>query len=60
MAILLMGDAEHAGERVAADELVASLAPEVGFFPLAVASQERPDFRGGGARAEHLMALVAR
>jgi SAM-dependent methyltransferase len=59
-AFLLMGDGEHRGERVAADELVAELAADVGFFPLAVASQERPDFRGGGSRAEHLMALVAR
>lgn len=57
---LLMGDGEHAGARVPADELIASLAPDVGFFPLAVASQERRDHRGGGARAEHLMALIAR
>lgn len=60
MAILLMGDGEHAGQRVPADELVASLAPDVGFYPLAVASQGRPDFRGGRSRAEHLMVLLAR
>jgi SAM-dependent methyltransferase len=60
MALLLMGDGEHAGARVAADELVAELAPDVGFYPLAVASQERPDPRGGKPRAEHLMALLAR
>jgi SAM-dependent methyltransferase len=60
MAFLLMGDGEHRGQRVPADELVARLAPDVNLFPLAVASQERPDFLGGAPRAEHLMALVAR
>jgi SAM-dependent methyltransferase len=60
MAILQMGDGEHGSERVPADELIASLAPDVGFYPLAVASQGRPDFRGGRGRAEHLMVLLAR
>jgi DNA modification methylase len=58
LALLLMGDGEHGDQRVPADELIASLAEEVGFRPLALASQERPDFRGGAPRAEHLMALA--
>jgi DNA modification methylase len=58
--LLLMGDGEHAGRRVPADELIASLADDAGLRPLALASQERPDFRGGSARAEHLMALAPR
>jgi DNA modification methylase len=61
LVLLLMGDAELGeGERVPADELVASLADDAGLRPLAAASQERPDFRGGAPRAEHLMALVPR
>lgn len=59
LAILLMGDGQHGDERVPADELIAGLAPDAGFTPVAVASQERPDFRGGTSRGEHLMALAA-
>ncbi|MFT3927128.1 MAG: hypothetical protein QM778_31570 [Myxococcales bacterium] len=55
--VMLMGDGEHAGVRVPADVLVAEIADEVGFEPLAVATQARPDFRGGPLRGEHLMAL---
>jgi DNA modification methylase len=59
--VLLMGDAELGdGVRVPADELIASLAEDAGLRPLAAASQERPDVRGGGPRAEHLMALAPR
>lgn len=59
LAVLLMGDGQHADRRVPADELVADLAESVGFRPVAAASQARPDFRGGVERAEHLMALEA-
>ncbi len=58
--VMLMGDGEHAGERVPADALVADVASEFGFEPLAVATQTRPDFRRGPARGEHLMALRKR
>ena len=59
LAILQMGDGQHGEQRVPADELIASIAPGVGFLPLAVASQPRADYRGGAARSEHLMALQA-
>jgi len=59
LALLQMGDGQHGDERVPADELIASLATGVGFRPLAVASQPRPDYRGGTGRSEHLMALQA-
>lgn len=58
MCFLLMGDAQYGTERVPADELIEALASEVGFEPLALASQLRTDFAGGPPRREHLMALV--
>jgi DNA modification methylase len=57
LVIFLMGDAVIDDEPVAADDLVADLAEQTGFQPLAVASQPRPDPRGGQGRMEHLMAL---
>jgi hypothetical protein len=56
---LLMGDGQHGRDRVPADALIGELAEDAGFTPLAVASQPRSDFRGGGPREEHLMALRA-
>jgi hypothetical protein len=58
--VMLMGDGEHDGELVPADELVADVAGELGLEPLAVATQARPDFRRGPVRGEHLMALRKR
>jgi DNA modification methylase len=58
IALVLMGDGVHRGELVRADELMSALAEDAGLTPLAVASQSRPDFRGGEARAEHLMAFA--
>jgi DNA modification methylase len=58
LVILLMGDGQHGQERVTADELVESMAEDAGLRPLAIASQGRPDFRGGAGRREHLMALA--
>jgi SAM-dependent methyltransferase len=57
MLVMLMGDGEHDGERVPADQLVEELATDALLEPVAIASQERPDFRGGAPRYEHLMAL---
>ncbi len=57
LCIFLMGDAQYGSERVPADELIEALADDVGFEPLALASQERVDFGGGAPRREHLMAL---
>jgi hypothetical protein len=55
--ILQMGDGQHGSQRDPADTLVSSMAEEAGLRPLAIASQPRPDFRGGPPRFEHLMAL---
>ncbi len=57
LCFFLMGDAHYGNERVPADELIEALADDVGFEPLALASQERVDFAGGAPRREHLMAL---
>lgn len=56
--VMLMGDGQYGERRIAADDLVASLAGEAGLRPLALASQVRPDFAGHAPRREHLMALV--
>jgi SAM-dependent methyltransferase len=57
VAVLLVGDAEIGGERVAADLQLERLAPEVELEFVAAASQPRPDWRGGPPRREHLVAL---
>jgi SAM-dependent methyltransferase len=56
--VLLLGDGHVGGERVAADEQVARLAPDVGLEVVATCAEERPDWTGGAAREEHLLALV--
>jgi len=55
--VMQMGDGEHRGELVPADELVASIAADTGFIPVAAASQRRPDFHRAGERLEHLLLL---
>jgi SAM-dependent methyltransferase len=57
LAVLLVGDADLAGERVAADVQLERLAPASELEFVAVASQPRRDWRGGPARREHLVAL---
>ncbi len=57
LCLLLMGDAQYSSLLVPADELIESLAEEVGFEPIALASQLRTNFSGGPPRREHLMAL---
>lgn len=57
--LFFVGDAEVARTRVAADEQLLRLAPELGLSLLAGASQPRPDFHGGVPRREHLI-LMAR
>lgn len=56
--ILLMGDGEVGQRRVPADRQFARLAPRAKLRLVASASQERPDFRGGEPRREHLLLLV--
>ena len=56
--VMLMGDARHGTKDVAADELVAELAEQVGLKPVAIATQGRADHAGGAPRGEHLMALT--
>ncbi|RLB57259.1 MAG: hypothetical protein DRJ42_00740 [Deltaproteobacteria bacterium] len=55
--IMLMGDGEVGNRRVPADEQVNRLAPRAKLRLIASASQERPDFRGGDPRREHLLLL---
>ncbi|KIG18816.1 putative modification methylase [Enhygromyxa salina] len=57
VAVLLVGDAELGGERIAADSQLERLAPAAELEFLAAASQPRPDWRGGPPRREHLVAL---
>ncbi len=59
LAVLLMGDGEVAGERVAADQQLERIGAQVGLEVVAVASQPRPDWKGGEVREEHLVALLA-
>lgn len=60
LCVMLMGDALYDEEVIPADELVAELGEQVGFTPVAVASQPRRPTRTSPARAEHLMALRRR
>jgi DNA modification methylase len=57
LAVLLVGDAEVAGDRVSADEQLERLAPAAELSFVAAASQPRPDWRRGPDRREHLVAL---
>lgn len=57
VAVLLVGDGDIAGSRVAADAQLQRLAPLAQLELVAVASQTRPDWRGGPDRREHLVAL---
>jgi len=59
-AVLLLGDGEIAGTRLAADEQMERLAPACGFEIEGLASSTRPDWRGGAQRREHAIALRAR
>lgn len=58
--VLLVGDAEVAGRRIAADRQLEVLADRVGLETVASASQRRPDWEGGAPRREHLVALAPR
>jgi hypothetical protein len=53
----LVGDGEIGGRRVDAATQLADLAPKHGLVVVASAAQPRTDWRGGKARAEHLVAL---
>lgn len=57
LAVLLVGDAEIAGDRVPADVQLERLASAAELEVVAVASQTRPDWRRGPDRREHLVAL---
>lgn len=57
--ILLIGDAELGNDRVPADQQLERLAGQAELEVVAVASQPRPDWRGGQPRREHLVALRA-
>jgi hypothetical protein len=64
---LVLADSAVDGEALRADALVAAVAPDAGFAPLARASQRRPHFHGptsrafeAAPRAEHAIALEKR
>ncbi len=58
--VLLVGDAEVGGRRIAADRQLEVLAGRAGLEVVASASQRRPDWEGGAPRREHLVALDRR
>jgi SAM-dependent methyltransferase len=58
--VLLVGDAEVAGRRIAADRQLEVLADRAGLEVVASASQARPDWEGGAPRREHLVAMLPR
>jgi len=60
VAVFLVGDAEVGGVRLAADKQLERLAGAAELEVVAVASQPRPDWRGGPPRTEHLVALRPR
>jgi hypothetical protein len=62
--VLLMADSAVGREALRADDIVAEIAPEGGFAPVARASQERPHFHSattpaffGAPRREHALLL---
>lgn len=57
--VLLVGDGEIGRRRIPADRQLEELSSQCGLRVDAVASQPRPDWRGGPARYEHLVALSA-
>lgn len=64
VAVLLLGDADLAGLRIAADEHIHQIAPGAGLRVVATAAAPRPDWHrdrsGVATREEHLIALTAR
>jgi hypothetical protein len=58
--VMLMGDGLVGKQPVAVDEQLRRLAPAAGLEIVAVASQQRTDWRGGPAREEHLALLTRR
>ena len=58
VAILLTGDGEVGGKRVAADAQLERLCKNCELSFVAAASQPRPDWRGKSERREHLVALM--
>jgi len=58
--VMLVGDAEVGGRRIAADRQLEVLADRAGLELVASASQRRPDWEGGAPRREHLVAMLPR
>jgi hypothetical protein len=57
LAVLVLGDGVVEGQRIAADQHIASLCKDAGLEVAATASAPRRDWRGGPDREEHLIAL---
>ena len=53
--LLIMGDGEVGGTRIAADQQLEGMAPSIGLRFLASASETRPDRLGGDPRQEHIL-----
>jgi hypothetical protein len=58
LVVLVIGDAEIGGQRISPIDQLDALAPRVGLKLIAGASEEKPDFRGGPPREEHVLALA--
>jgi hypothetical protein len=58
LVILVIGDAQLGPQRISAIEQLDALGPECGLRLVAGASEEKPDFRGGPPREEHVLALA--
>ncbi len=56
--ILVVGDAEVGRTRISPIDQLDALAPRAGLKLVAGASEEKPDFRGGPPREEHVLALA--
>lgn len=58
LVVLVVGDAEIARERISPIDQLDALAPRAGLRLVAGASEEKPDFRGGPPREEHVLCLA--
>lgn len=58
LVVLVIGDAELGRLRISPIDQLDALAPRAGLKLIAGASEEKPDFRGGPPREEHVLALA--
>jgi adenine-specific DNA methylase len=58
LVVLVVGDAELGRLRISPIDQLDALAPRAGLRLIAGASEEKPDYRGGHPREEHVLALA--